>query len=90
MDGLQDCKRVEAFSRKDHRRTVRRATEHTHTHAETVIERHGNAQAVAFRKLLASRHEVTVVDDVVMRERRAFRQARRAARELDVDGIFGL
>ena len=38
--------RLERLAGKNHRRAVRHAAEHAHHHAEAVIQRHGNAQAV--------------------------------------------
>ena len=59
-------------------------------HAEAVIERHRNADAVAIGQAHRLADEITVVEDVVMGERRAFGSAGGAAGELDVDGIVEL
>jgi hypothetical protein len=55
-----------------------------------VVERHGNAKLVAGAEIERARVEVTVVEDVVVRERRALWRAGRAARELDVDRVVEL
>jgi hypothetical protein len=56
-------------------------------HAEAVVQRHGDAQAVLGREPHAFANEETVVQDVAVRQRRALGEARGAAGELDVDGI---
>ena len=69
---------------------MRSAAEVAHHHPEAVVERHRDADAILLRVLDRLAHEKPVVQDVVMRERRAFGEARRAGRVLDVDGIVEL
>src|ERR1700760_567770 len=69
---------------------MRDAGEIAEHHAEAMIERHRNADAVALAQALRLADEKAVVEDVMMRERRTLGGARRAARELDVDGIVEL
>src|SRR3546814_4524365 len=59
-------------------------------HAETVIQRHRDAQPVLRREVHLLGDEMPVVDDVVMGQRRALGQAGRAAGELDVDRLVGI
>ena len=59
-------------------------------HAEAVIERHRNADAVAISQALRLADEIAVVEDIVMGQRRAFSRAGGAAGELDVDRIVEL
>ena len=67
---------VEALARKHHRRAVREAGEVAEHHAEAVVQRHRNAEPVALGQPHRLADEVAVVDDVVVRERRAFGRAR--------------
>ncbi len=66
---------------------MRRAGEVAEDHAEAVVERHGDADAVGLGVAAQLAHEVAVVEDVVVRERRALGEARGAARVLDVDRV---
>src|SRR5689334_14206255 len=72
------------------RRAAGYAGQIAHHHAETMIERNGYADAVADRELLSAADERTVVENIAMRKRRAFRLTGGAARELDVDRIAGV
>ena len=65
----------------------RRAREVAEHHPEAVVERHRDADPVGFRVAAALTDEEPVVQDVVVRERRALREAGRAARVLDVDRV---
>ena len=87
---LQGRVRVESLRREHHGRARGRATQRTHDHAETVIKRHGDAQPVAFGKALGANHEAAVVDDIGVRQGRAFRRAGGARGKLDVDGVVGI
>jgi len=55
-----------------------------------MIKRHGNTDPVGGRQTDLFADEKSVVENVAMGKRRAFRETRRAAGELDVDGIGGL
>jgi hypothetical protein len=57
---------------------------------KTVIERHGNADAVLLGQAHRAADEIAVVEDVVMRQRHALRRSRGAAGELDIDRIIEL
>src|SRR5262249_54065800 len=59
-------------------------------HAETVIQRNGNTDAIAPGEALRFADEKTVVEEIVVGQRRTFRRAGRAARELNVDGVVEL
>ena len=59
-------------------------------HAKAVIERHRNAYPVVLRELHRAGDEETVVQDIVVAERGALREASRAAGELDVDRVVEL
>src|SRR5208337_4078435 len=59
-------------------------------HAETVIERDRNADEIPLAEALSLPDEIAIVEDIVVRQRRSFWSARRAAGELDVDGIVEL
>ena len=90
LHGTQDGDRVEPFARIDHRGAVRDARQVPQHHAEAVVQRHRYAQAVAFRQAHRLADEKTVIQDVVVGERGAFRRARGAGRELDVDRVVEL
>ena len=81
---------VEALVRVDHRRAVRDADEIAEHHAEAVVQRHGNTQAIDLAELHRRADEVAVVEDVVMRERGALGLAGGARRELNVDRVIEL
>ena len=74
----------------DHRRAVGQAGEIAHHHAEAVVERHRDAEAVARLQPHALADEEAVVEDVAVGQRRALGQAGGAAGELDVDRVVGL
>ena len=82
--------RVETFARKHHGRAMRDASQVAQHHAETVVQGHGNAQAVAFRQAHGYTDEKAVVQDIVVRQGGALRRARGAGRELNVDGVVKL
>ena len=63
---LQHRQRLEAFRRIDHRGAMRQAAEIAHHHAEAMIERHGNAEAVVRRQADLLADEEAVVQDVAM------------------------
>ncbi len=90
LDGLQRGERIEAFARIDHGGAERDAGEVAHHHAKTVIERHGNADAVAFAKAHRAADEIAVVEDVVVGQRHALGRTGGAAGELNIDRIVEL
>ena len=89
LDRVEHGQRVERVVRDHHRRALRGATEVAHDHAEAVVERHGDAEAIGAREALQRGDEATVVEDVAVRERRPLGVAGGARRVLDVDRIVG-
>ena len=81
---------LEAFRRIDHRRPVCDRRQVSEDHSEAVIKRHRDADAIFLRDLHHLAHEVAVVEDVVVGERRPLREPCGTAGELDVDGIVEL
>ena len=90
LDRLERRARLEAGRGEDHRRAVGDAAEVPHDHAEAVVQRHGDADAVVLRVAAQLADEEPVVEDVVVAERRALGEARGAARVLDVDRVVEL
>ena len=90
FDRLENCERFVAFGGVDHRGPVDDAGEIAHHHAEAVIERHRDQQAVSGFQPHPLAHEESVVEDVAVGERRALRQAGRAGGELDVDRVVAV
>ena len=90
LDRFEHRQRIEALARIDHRRAVREAAQIAHHHAEAVIERHRNAELLAGGEADRLADEEAVVEDVVVRKRRALGKAGGAAGELDVDRIVEL
>ena len=86
-NGFECLKRAEVWGRKDHRGPMRDASQVSQHHAETMIKRDGNAKPIAMGQAHALADPVTVVEDVVVREHRAFGEARRAGGVLDVDDV---
>ena len=68
---------------------MRRAAEVPHRHAEAVVKGHGDAHAVGVGVAAELADEEPVVQDVVVAERGALREARRPRRVLDVDRVVG-
>ena len=87
---LERGERLEAFRWEHHRRAVGDASEVPQHHAEAMIERHRNADAVALGEAHRLADEIAVIEDVVVGQRRALGGARRAAGELDIDGVVEL
>ena len=85
---IQRLRRIEAFAGKHHRRALRHAAQHPHHHAETVVERHRDAQGVLFGQPDAAGDEARIVDDVAVGERGALGRAGGAGGELDVDRVI--
>jgi hypothetical protein len=69
---------------------VRRAGEIPQHHPEAVVERDRDADAIGLRVAAAFADEEPVVEDVVVRERRAFRKAGCPRGVLDVDRLVEL
>ena len=78
------------FAGVDHGGAVGEAAEVAHDHAEAVVERHGDAEAVVLGEAHGGGGEVAVVEDVVVGEGGALRGAGGAGGELDVDGVVEL
>src|SRR5574337_62687 len=87
---LEHGQRVERVVRVDDAAAVRDAGQVAEHHAEAVVQRHRNAEPVRRREAHAFADEEAVVQDVAVRQRRALREARGAAGELDVDRVGGL
>src|SRR5258708_6280805 len=66
------------------------ATEVSHHHAKTMIQRHRDAHTRPRFNPGRFSHEEGIVDQIVVRKRGALRQTRGAARKLDIDGIVDL
>ena len=90
LDGCQRRQRIKAFPGIDHGRTERDGGQVAHHHAEAMIERHRDADAVLLGEPHGAADEIAVVEDVVMGQRHALRRARGAAGELDIDGVVEL
>ena len=87
---LQHRQRLEGLGRVDHGGAVGEAAEVAHHHAEAVVQRHRDAHAVARHQLDRLADEEAVVEDVVVRQRRALGVAGGAGGELDVDRVVEL
>src|SRR5260221_3188741 len=90
LNALQGCERVEAAAWIDGCGAMREAIQVAHAHAETMIQRHRNANSVAEACADRFTHEKRVVQYISVRQCRAFRRSGRAAGELNVYGVFGL
>ena len=66
---------------------MRHGGEVAHHHAEAVVERHWDTEAVCRRQANGFADKASVVQDIAMGERGAFRKARGAAGELDVHRV---
>ena len=88
--GLQRGKRIKAFAGKHHAGAMGHRREIAEHHAEAMVERHGNAQPVLGGEPHRFADEETVVENVVMRQRRAFWKAGGSRSELDVDRLIEL
>jgi hypothetical protein len=74
----------------DHGGAERDGGEVAHHHAEAVVERHRDADAILFGQAHGAAGEIAIVEDVVVGQRHTLRRSRGAAGELDVDGIVEL
>ena len=90
LNRFQRCCRIERLGRAHHAGAVGDAGEVAQHHAEAVIIGHRDAQPVVRREPHRLADEIAVVDDVVVRQRRALRRARCAGGELDVDWVVEL
>ena len=90
LDGLQRRQRIKTLAGIDHGGAERDGGEVAHHHAEAMIERHRNADAVLLGQAHRAADEIAVVEDVVMRQRHALRRSRGAAGELDIHRIVEL
>src|SRR5579872_5814252 len=90
LHGLEDRERIKRLRRNDHARPVSRARQVPEHHAETVVERHRNADAVPFGVPQGLADEEAVVEDVVVREGRPLGKPGRAGRVLNVDRVVEL
>ena len=90
LDGLQRRQRIKTLAGIDHGRAERHRGEIAHHHAEAMIQRHRNADAVLFGQAHGAADEIAVVENIVMRQRDALGRAGGAAGELDIDGIVEL
>src|SRR5262249_36280840 len=84
-DRLQRGERIEAFAGERHAGAMSERREIAEHHAEAMIERNGDAQPVLGREPHRFADKESVVENVVVRKRRALRKASGAGCELDVD-----
>src|SRR6266542_243739 len=78
LDGREGRGRLERLGRVDHGRAVRGAGEVAEHHAEAVVQRHRDADAVGLGVAAALADEEAVVEDVVVRQGGALGEARGA------------
>ncbi len=90
LDRLQRGQRVEPLARKHHLRAIGHGREVPQHHAETVIERHRNAERILRCQPHRTGGRNRVVEDAPVAQRRPLRPTRRSRRELDVDRVLGL
>ena len=88
--GIEAVERIEGFARKHHGGTSRHGCEIAEHHAEAMIKRHRDGEAVVGSQIHGIGAITPVVDDVAMGEGRPLGGAGGARRELDVDGIIGI
>ena len=79
--------RIISLSGVDHRSPARHGCKITQDHAEAMIERNRNADAVLDGEIDGLSRKITIVENVAMRKRCPLWKTRRAAGELYVDGI---
>jgi len=90
LHGLQRRDRVEGRRGDDHAGPVAGRGQVAHHHAEAVVERHRDADPVRLGVVAQLADEEAVVQDVVVRQRRALRETRGTRGVLDVDGVVGV
>ena len=90
VDRAQRGFSLEGDGGHDHRRPVRDGSQIAHHAPEAVVERHRHANPIRRGEPQRLANEESVVQDVVMRQRRAFRRSGRARRVLNVRRIVEL
>ena len=90
LDGPHHSEWVKCLARDHHARTVRRAGKVPQHHPKAVVERNGDADPIALGQIQTFSREETVVQDVVVRQGGALREAGRSRCVLDVDRIVEL
>ena len=88
--GLQRGERIKTFAGKHHAGAVRQRGEIAEHHAEAVVERHRNAQPILGGEPHRFADEEAVVENIVVRQRRALGKAGGAGGELDIDRLVEL
>ena len=88
--GFQGRGRIEAGRGDDHARAVAGGREIAHDHAEAMVEGHRNADPVCLGVVTQLADEEAVVENVMVRERRALRETGGTGGVLDVDGVIGV
>ena len=89
-DRLEGGQRVERIGRIDHGRTVGHSRQIADHHAETVVERHRNTDAVSLAVFQRLAQKEAVVENVVVGERCTLGGAGGARSKLDVDRVIEL
>ena len=87
LHGLQHGSRIKRIAGQNHGRAVADAGQVAHHHAETVVQGHGDDQPVLVGKAHQLSHEMAIVQNVAVAERRALGPAGSAAGVLDIDGV---
>lgn len=87
-DGAQGQQRIEGIVGINHRAGVGDTAKVAHDHAEAVIQRHRDHQAIGGRQPEAFTDHVTVVENVVVTEGRALGKTGGAGGVLDVHGLI--
>ena len=90
LDGPERRLGVETLVRKDHRRAADRGAHRAQHAAKTMVERHGNADAVVGREPLTFGGVKGIQQQVAVAEQRPFGKAGRTGRVLQVDRIARL
>ena len=89
LDGFERGCRVKGRSGDHHAGAVARRRQVAHDHAEAVVEGHRQADPVLLRVAHELADEEAVVQDVVVAQRGALGEPRRARGVLDVDRVIG-
>ena len=87
---FERCQRIEAFAGEHHAGAVGDGGEIAQHHAEAVIERHRNAQTIFGRQPHRLADEEAIVENIMVRQRRALGKAGGARGELNVDRLVEL
>ncbi len=83
-DGVQGQQRIEGVTGVNHGAAVGDTTQIAHHHAEAVVQRHRNDQAIGGAQAKAFTDHVTVVENIVVTEGRAFGKPGGSGGVLDV------